>query len=221
VGSKNRFLNNRLQANFELFYWDYKDQGIGLVSGINPAGISGRIYNTDGYVAGAETELKFQLTEADRVTADLLLQTGKYKSFPLAASTNIVTSFASDLPRLNSPHASATLSYEHSWFLEGGGDVVLGVRTHIESKTWLNAGHLAGTERPFYHLSSVSATYSEPRGKWRLTGYVDNVENAAVVYTGPSGTISRGVLFRPSNPNAMYAALAAPRTFGLRLNANF
>jgi hypothetical protein len=29
------------------------------------------------------------------------------------------------------------------------------------------------------------------------------------------------VLFRPSNPNAMYAALAAPRTFGLRLNANF
>jgi len=28
LGSKNRFLDNRLQLNLELYYWDYKDQQI-------------------------------------------------------------------------------------------------------------------------------------------------------------------------------------------------
>jgi iron complex outermembrane recepter protein len=221
-GLKNRLFDNSLQANFELFYWDYKNQGIGLVSGINPAGIAGRIYNTDGFIKGAEMNIVYLLTAEDRLSLDLLLQDGKYKSFPLAASTNIVTSFAADLPRLNSPHGSGTISYEHTWDFASGSNLIFGARSHIESSTWLNASHLNGSARAPYHLSNMTLTYVEPNAKWRVTGYVDNVENEAVVYTGPSGTISRGVLFRPAaNPNALYAAISAPRTYGIRVGFDF
>ena len=220
-GSKNRFFSNRVQANVELFYWDYKNQGIGLVSGINPAGVAGRTYNTDGYITGAELGLAWRATSADRFTLDLLLQTGKYKAFPLAAATNIVTSYAEDLPRLNSPHASATASYEHTWYLGNGGSLIANARSHLESSTWLNAGHLPGSARHSYHLSNLSLSYYEPDGKWQVTAYVDNVENVPVVQTGPAGTLSRGVTYRPANNNSMYAALGAPRTYGIRMSTSF
>ena len=32
VGTKNRFLNNRLQANVELYYWKYNNQQISHLS---------------------------------------------------------------------------------------------------------------------------------------------------------------------------------------------
>ena len=40
LGSKNRFLDNRLQINGELFYWDYKDKQVNHLGPINPGGFS-------------------------------------------------------------------------------------------------------------------------------------------------------------------------------------
>jgi hypothetical protein len=80
---------------------------------------------------------------------------------------------------------------------------------------------LPGAVQPAYHVSNLTLTYVEPDGRWRISAFVDNIEDRAVVYTGTAGTISRGILYRPGNTNALYAALNAPRTFGLRMNASF
>jgi iron complex outermembrane recepter protein len=80
IGSKNRFLDNRLQANLELFYWDYKDQqisGLGPVQvATTPGGpIFGPVFLTQNAgsatIYGAEFELLFQPTRNDLFSANL------------------------------------------------------------------------------------------------------------------------------------------------------
>ncbi len=80
IGSKNRFLDNRLQVNVEAFYWDYKDQqisGLGPVQvATTPAGpIFGPVFRTENAgsatIYGAEAELLFQLTPNDLFSANL------------------------------------------------------------------------------------------------------------------------------------------------------
>jgi iron complex outermembrane receptor protein len=233
IGSKNRFLGNRLQANLELFYWKYKDQQVSVFTGINPAGQTARPFNTDGYIRGAETDLRYLLTDADRLTLDALFERGKYDAFPLGTNilAQVVNNFAADLPRLNTPSTSLTAGYEHTFDFASGAAVTFAARTHYESESTLSAlavaGHpgavltLPGAIRPSYTVSSLNLIYIEPKGKWQITGYVDNLENEAVVYTGTAGTISRGIQYRPANPNSLYAALNAPRTFGARFQVKF
>lgn len=232
IGSKNRFLNNTLQANFELFYWDYKDQQISVFTGINPAGQTARPFNVDGYVRGLQTNLTYRLTPDDSITLDLLNSQGRYKAFPLGTNVlaQTVNNYAVDMPRLNTPKTSVTLGYEHVWDI-GDASVTLAARSHYESSRVLSAlavtgqpGQvltLPGAVQPSYHVSNLNLTYIEPKGRWRVSAYVDNIEDRAVVYTGTAGTISRGILYRPANTNALYAALNAPRTFGLRFNSKF
>lgn len=233
IGSKNRFFENRLQANLELFYWDYKDQQVSVFTSLNPTGTAARPFNTDSYIKGAEIDLTWLPTDADKFTMDLLLEEGKYKAFPLGTNllTQSVNNYAADMPRLNTPHASATLGYGHTFDMSNGGSVTFAARSHIQTPAWLSALanptvpgavlHLNGAAQKAYHVSNLSLSYYDPKGKWQVTGYIDNVENEAVVYTGTAGTISRGILYRPANTNSLYAALNAPRTWGVRFSAKF
>ncbi len=74
VGSKNRFLDNRLQINVEGFYWKYNDQHISHLTPVQvastPGGpIYGPVFATENAGAatiwGAEAELLWQLSPAD------------------------------------------------------------------------------------------------------------------------------------------------------------
>jgi iron complex outermembrane receptor protein len=87
LGSKNRFLDNRLQINVEGFYWDYKDQqisGLGPVQvGSSAAGpLYGPVFLTQNAGAatlyGAEIETVFQPTRADQFSFDIQYLHSRY-----------------------------------------------------------------------------------------------------------------------------------------------
>ena len=70
IGSKNRFLDNRLQLNVETFYWDYKDQQISHLAPVQvamtPGGpIYGPVFATENAGAatlyGAELEMLWKV----------------------------------------------------------------------------------------------------------------------------------------------------------------
>jgi iron complex outermembrane receptor protein len=72
IGSKNRFLDDRLQVNLELFYWDYKDQQISHLGPVQiattPAGpLYGPVFLTENAgqatIQGLEVELLWQVLE--------------------------------------------------------------------------------------------------------------------------------------------------------------
>jgi iron complex outermembrane receptor protein len=66
VGSKNTFLDGRLQANFGAFYYDYEDLQLGAVSPTATLTVNG-----DATVKGAEAEFAFAVT--DRLLVDFNL----------------------------------------------------------------------------------------------------------------------------------------------------
>ena len=72
IGSKNRFLDDRLQLNLELFYWDYEDQQISHLGPVQvastPAGpLFGPVFLTENAgqatIQGLELELLWQVVE--------------------------------------------------------------------------------------------------------------------------------------------------------------
>lgn len=228
LGSKNRFFDRRLQANVEIFYWNYKDQQIGLLSNINPAGQSTRPLNVPGYAEGVELAVDWLATEHDRLGLTALYEEGKYDVFPLQANAaGQVTGGLTDYPRVNMPKWSLTGTYEHHFDLGGGAELVPSAKAHYESSSVLRpiaqSALTPADMRPSFTKWDFELGYVAPESKWRLTAYVDNATNKAVVGTGTSGTVSLPIWYRPATnaTGVRYAVIEAPRTYGVRFNAKF
>ncbi len=240
VGTKNRFLDNRLQVNAEAFYWDYSDQQVNY---IGPIRTSATTYGT-GLVTtnagksrmyGLDTELDFQLTPDDRLTADIQYLNGKYTKFdyvavsasgaplrhgcnvtptnspPLAAPARPFIVDCSGNPQINSPKWTVNLSYTRSFTLPADYGLDVGIRTRIESGRYLATEYLPEQHQKSYRSSDLYATLNSPGGDWSMTGFVNNLEDRTI-YAGSS--------LRPVVP-AVYNILRAPRTYGLRASVHY
>lgn len=231
LGSKNRFFNNRLQANVEVFYWDYKDQQIGLLSNINPAGQSTRPLNIPGYAEGVELSTDWLATDNDRVGLVMLYEKGEYDIYPATANAaGVVTGGLANFARVNMPEWTGTLTYDHTFNFGSGAQLVPGAKIHYESESVLRpvAAPTLGDIRPAFHTLDLNLTFVAKDEQWRLTAYMDNATNEAVAGTGTSGTVGAPIWYRPaSNPTTTnatpvrYAAIDPPRTWGVRFSAKF
>jgi iron complex outermembrane recepter protein len=227
LGSKNRFLNNRLQANFEVFYWDYKDQQVSVLHALTPAGQTSWPVNVPGWVDGAEANLVALVTDQTHVELDVLYEKGKYDLYPTVVNSGGTLGGLEDYPRINMPTWSGTLTVEQRFALPNDGAIVLGGDAHSESGTNLRpvaySALRPGDYRDAFVTGNLSLGYEAPEARWSLTAYCNNISNQAVVGTGASGGVSSGVFYRPpaNAADARYATLQPPRTFGLRLRAKF
>ena len=80
VGFKTRFLDNRLQINGSLFYYDYTGQQGQVVDNTATA----NLIALDGKLKGLELDVQFAATDRLRFSASLGLLDSKYKSFDQA-----------------------------------------------------------------------------------------------------------------------------------------
>jgi iron complex outermembrane receptor protein len=223
IGTKNRFFNRRVQANIELFYWDYKDQQIAVFSALNPPQLTAtRPFNVPGWIYGADMDFAWLVTDHDRLNLQVLYAKGEYETFPTAASEGRITGGLTDAPRANLPEFSATLGYERTWDLNNGAVITFGARTHYETATYLNPNRTAGSRRDAYFTSDLDLTFEAPNADWKITAFARNLENADIALTGTSGIIGPGIAFRPAgNTNSPYVGLAPPRTYGVRVSKSF
>ncbi|MCX7283745.1 MAG: TonB-dependent receptor [Novosphingobium sp.] len=241
VGTKNRFLNNRLQVNLEAFYWDYIDQQVTFVGGVRTGtGLfaNGGITVNAGKsrIYGAELELAFALTSHDRFNANVQYLNGKYNSLKTANFSNtgaalptgcIVTGSrlanpgvnaarfydtdCSGKPTVQSPKWVANLGYEHTFELGNDLNVVAGARTNLSSSFYLNADFIERERQKSFMTSDAFLTLNGPDDRWSLTGFINNIENE-VIYARAG---NRPIL------NVGYATLRAPRTYGARVGFRF
>ena len=240
IGSKNRFLDNRLQVNLEAFYWDYKDQQVNY---IGPIRTSATTYGTGllttnagkSRMYGAEAEINFKVTRNDLLSADVQYLNGKYTRFtytavtangasprnscsvtptntpPIAAPARPFIIDCSDRPQINSPKWTANLAYTHTFAL--GDDLTLdaGIRTRIESGRYLSPEYLPEEYQKAYRSSDAYLTLNGPKNLWSVTGFVNNLENRTI-YAGSS--------LRPVIP-VVYNILRPPRTYGVRVGFHY
>lgn len=240
AGTKNRFMNNRLQANLELFYWKYRDQQISYVG---PVQLSPGVFGLGGIVSnigqarmyGADLDFRFLLTPADNLSVNMQYLNTKYTSFsylalspngaspvngcallpdsslPIAAPGKLFRVDCGGRAALNAPEWTAIISYDHTFELSGEYALVAQVGTRLESSRYLNIEYVSEEQQGGFRKSNASLTLNAPGKKWSLSAFVQNIEDR---------TTKNQATVRPI-ADVVYVGLEPPRTYGIRFSFNF
>ncbi|UZK65081.1 TonB-dependent receptor [Sphingomonas sp. M1-B02] len=240
IGAKNRFFDNKLQLNFEAFYWDYRDQQITYVGGV-PTGnglfAQGSITVNAGKsrIYGAEFEARFAPSRNDLFHLNLQFLDGEYGELttsnfsptgaPVSTGCTTLGSRAanpgvngarfydidcSGKPTVNSPRWALNLGYERTFELTGDLALIAGARGNIESSRYLDVNYREDQKQDGFAMADAFLTLESQSG-WSLTGFINNITDEEVL--ARAGT--RPILDFP------VGTLRPPRTYGARLGFKF
>jgi len=225
IGSKNRFLTNRLQVNADVFYYDY---GGFQTAGINLSGIA----TSPGFATvvvpaqmkGVELELLYQLTANDRLSLNYGYTSARYVHRPKTFTDNV----ASNRP-WNVPPTTASATYDREFQLPGNSRLNLrGAARYISAydanvlaispaEAQLGAGRWIRSNAEV--VADLNATWMSGDGHYSITGYVRNVgDNRYKTYVSSLGIDPRTT---PPSLIGFTAIPYDPRTYGVVLSVTF
>jgi iron complex outermembrane receptor protein len=196
LGTKNRFFDNRLEIDDEVYHYIYKDFLLSTFTTFN-----GTIeYNAPrAEITGNELTVKYQFTRDDLLTVGAGILKAKIKEF-VDYST---------LP--NSPTYTINLGGQHTFRLPGDAGLVLRVDSLISAGYYALYTHDPYTYQPRYTKTTASLTYTSANGKWDFGLWGRNLENVATLSAAGAGGIP--------GPAASY--IDQPRTYGMQVRARF
>lgn len=185
---------------------------------------------------GLEAEALFKPTAADLLTADIQWLHARYRRFsyfayassgvaPAAgcavtptdriAATAGAAIFGIDCsgrPLVNAPDWTINLAYEHKFALHAGANLTLGADTRITSASYVSIDYLPDGRQGAVMTSDARVQYELAGGRYSLTAFVNNIENATVYAASFQSPVKNGVLYNQLRP---------PRTYGIRASARF
>jgi iron complex outermembrane receptor protein len=218
AGSKNRLLDDRLQVNFSVFYYDYD----GFTYTVNTALGGPPVFNTLPIplrMIGDELTIDWLVTANDKVTFNVGAVDAKITGYPSIAELNPTKQWM-ELERLPGiAPLSANLGYEHTFYLDSGATIVPrgeirytdGMYIENLTTTALAAGLLPYAYQDAYIIGDIGTTWTSPSGNYSATAYLRNALDKEYI-TGvnvESGVDSVGV------------TTGDPRTFGIMFRARF
>jgi iron complex outermembrane receptor protein len=229
VGSKNRFLDNRLQLNAEVFHWLYKGQQISEIGQDSTGTVIFPTANVGkSTLKGVELEGQYLITATTLFMADLEFLDARYNNYVYTAPNFGVppttacpyTTLVGGKYQINcsgeippqSPKRSFNFGLQQT-FPIGDSSIVADARTHYQSATLTGLEFAAIEMQSSYWMSDATLGYHAPKDRWDVTGYINNISNRAVI---------QGAFPHPLAGFALEAAtLRPPRTYGVRLSVKF
>lgn len=230
IGSKNRFMDNRLQFNAEAFYWKYTDQQISH-GGNDDDGTY--VFYTDNAgssdIKGAEISIKYRPAPQTELTMDTQYLSASYKNFtfqtpaggtnapPLTGcpfsqtdATHYTIDCAGKRPQ-QSPRWSGSIGLRHSFDLDRVR-LTAGVDARGQSASYVGFELIPVEIQKSYSQVDASLGFAPLNGgAWSVVAFVDNITNRR-----PYGTA-----YYNSVDNLIAAAIAPPRTGGVRVGWKF
>ena len=232
IGSKNRFFDNRLQINLELFDWLYKNQqfsefGYDLATPPNQVFYTTNVGKSTN--KGADIDMDYLLTPDTRLNGSVQYLDARYDNFiyyaptgglppnvacPYAPTThNGISSYAincSGRPGFNAPTWSFNVGAQQTFHL-GDAKIILQGGTRYRGDFYVAPGYQPWLLSKADFESDASLTYSPGSDRWFVSGYVNNIEdNRRVVQASTNGGLG-----------TVTAITTAPRTYGVRVGARF
>lgn len=205
AGFKSRFLDDRLQVNDEVFYYDYEDL---LVQSFNFNTFLLTTFNADkASIFGNQLDVLFVPVEAGRLNLSVGYLEAEYDEFMVPESVNIglpQRDFGG-YPLQYAPEWTVSAGYQHD-FPVASGNLRARIETRYEDSFWGTFAQNRGTEQEAYFKTDASVTYYSADDRWSLGLWVRNIEDEAVLaatttgQTGPYGD----------------AFIEPPRTYGAR-----
>jgi iron complex outermembrane receptor protein len=224
IGTKNRFLDNRLQINAEAFFLKYRDQQLGYVKLIPPAVVL--VTENIGQVEtkGVEVEAELLVTPTTRLglqgqwlDADIKELVYDTIAPPPPSSQCRITGTKVDCSgrrALRSPEWVFAGSIEQRIPLTSGDQIIASLFSRYESARELDIAYIPETRARRSTRTDAVLTYELRDQKLSISAFVNNIEDKAVISN--------------ATPNPSYSAngvvattLRAPRTFGVRLSSRF
>jgi len=229
LGSKNRFLDNRLQINLEAFYWRYKDQ---QVSHLSLDDLGNAIFATENVgratFKGFEIEAQARPLTNTTLTADLQYLDGKYNNFIYTVpNQNDGVSNGTACPNAGSPGLVYTVNCSGKrppnaprWTLNlgaeqvipiGEGKFVIDARGHYQTRSLTGLQFTPIEYQKAYWQADMQIAYHAPGDRFSIGAFANNIFNKTVV------ALSQPVTFGLFN----VASLRPPRTYGIRADIKF
>lgn len=229
IGAKNRFFDNRLQVNTELYYSDYKNYLIDLSYQVSPeqppqAFIENAKHLT---IKGLDLDVDYDLTANDDIHLGFNYLDAKFGTQPTFSDPSITDetelaslrqqlAYYSGATKPYAPRRSLTLAWSHYWNLANGGTLMLRPDVTYASSAYVsllttNVNDPAALQ-PAYHLYNISLDYTAPDGNWGMGIYGRNLDNTPVV-TDYSAALNAGTVATVN--------VGPPRTYGAQFWAKF
>jgi iron complex outermembrane receptor protein len=235
VGSKNRFLDNKLQVNVEAFLWKYRNQqfsqfGYDLGNPPTTVFLTRNIGNST--IKGFDLDVDLKPTPNTLLSASVQYLHGEYDSFnyfapnqglppntvcpftPTTQTINGTTVALYDIdcsgkPAFNSPRWSFILNGEQTIPLDSF-QVVLQAGTRYRSSSYSTADYLPYMKSKANFVSDASVTFSDNDERMFVSFYMRNIENSRRQLGGNVTTA-----------NLVVSAVEEPRTYGIRVGGKF
>ncbi|WP_047170358.1 TonB-dependent receptor [Novosphingobium sp. Rr 2-17] len=226
IGSKNRFLGNKVQVNASAFYYDYSgyqnagvdvDERVGIFTAFATLVSPVRIY-------GGELETVFQATSNDRIALNLAYTHARYVDSSAEFKTFISRSEVADVPPF-----TANLIYSHRVDFSGGSNLNLSadgryLSAHDAGTITALAASYGGTSfirEKGLVIANLNATWTSSDGKFSIGGYVRNVTDKRYSTMTEVSLAGDPVTSVPTGISGATTKLTAPRTFGAIASVNF
>jgi iron complex outermembrane receptor protein len=209
VGTKNRFLNNRLQLNGAAFSFDYRGYQASQFSSALGGGAG--IFNVgNAKIHGAEAQLVSLFGDGGRIDLNVAYLRTKF-------GPGIVVNDGGGTPhdiggnRLpNAPSLSMSAGLEYGWNFDSG---TLTPRLDVKytSDYYFSVFNNPDETSDAYVMGNASLTYEPTNGRWRVQAFVRNLADKVVLANGAQNFLAglNSYQFQP------------PRTFGVRATYRF
>ncbi|MCW2410899.1 MULTISPECIES: TonB-dependent receptor [unclassified Sphingobium] len=224
IGTKNRFLDNRLQLNVEAFLLDYKDQQLGYVKLIPPAVVL--VTENIGQVRtkGVEAEAELLVTPTTRIGLqaqwlDARVKKLVYNSVSTPGPTSQcrtagTTVDCSGLRALKSPEWVVAASLEQSFTLGSGDRIIANIFSRYEGPRELDLAYTPETRVGGSTRTDAVLTYAFEGKGLSISAFVNNIEDDVVV-----NNVAPNPAY--STIGVVATSLRPPRTYGVRLSGTF
>jgi iron complex outermembrane receptor protein len=215
IGSKNRFLDNTLQANLTGFIYQYEN--LQVQSSFDS---STYIQNAArAQVRGIEFEGIWEPIEylsLSVVYGYLNARYLDYRGFDFATG-------ASEAPdglfnfsgnrMIRAPEHTATLAAEYQWDLGERGRIIPRIQYFVSDEIFFNASNRPADTEPAYGTLQLRGRWESAEENLFIEGFVENVTDEDVRSTRAIGS---ALLGRP-----VTVAYEPPRTWGVRIGASY
>nr|WP_053000103.1 TonB-dependent receptor [Sphingomonas sp. Y57] len=241
VGSRNRFLDNRLQVNVELFYWKYDDHQETTITLDNSFFVNLRVVNAGkATIKGGNIDIVARPTANGTLRASLEYTDAVYGQFafptidsafgiqffdPRSTGCGIGPAVAGPLPgstgrtidcsgkRLpRAPKWSGNIGYDHSFAISDRSKIVLSVDMQLASWRWLWTSFNGSSRASGYTVANASASFVTADDRLSFTAFVRNLND---------GRAYQGGFTNPYVANLFAATINPPRQYGGRVSYKF
>ncbi|MBC9248885.1 TonB-dependent receptor [Pseudomonas alcaligenes] len=205
LGLKSEWLDGRLNANASVFYYDYEDIQLNIVTAVNNQTVSRLANGAQGEAYGAEFELEAIPVENLHLNFALGLLHTEFTDYTSGSNDYSGNKF------VRAPNVSAVLGADYRIPLDVGGAVVLGTDWNTRSRQYFFSNDQSQNMRSGgYTLGNARVTYELPGDTTRVTAYVNNLTDKEYRnHTLPGGFQTAAVMF------------GDPRTAGLSVTTDF